>query len=311
MLSRVAERMYWFGRYVERAENTARLISVTTNLMLDLPKAKFIWGSVVGITGSDEAYASRFSAKDERHVVRFLLDNPSGSIRHSISMARENVRTTREILPNECWEKVNELHLFLGENIDKGIKRDARHRFLADIMAMCHELTGYLAGAMSNNEAYKFIKIGRNLERADMTTRILDVACLNLTNDKHPEIMEYENIMWMNVLRSLTAYQMYRQHVRDRVNGEDVADFLVNDSDFPRSVAHCLREVQASFEKLPNADPPLRALAHAQRMLASQDVIALLQRGGLHQYIDEIQEDLGEVHRGIAETWFGRQISSG
>ena len=97
MLSRVAERMYWFGRYVERAENTARLISVNTNLTLDLTRVGYIWESLISITGVEEAFSKRFSNKDERNVVRFLLEDPSGSIRQSIAAARENVRTTREI----------------------------------------------------------------------------------------------------------------------------------------------------------------------------------------------------------------------
>jgi len=305
MLSRVAERMYWFGRYIERAENTARLISVNTNLMLDLNRVGFIWGSLISITGLEEAYARRFSQKDERNVVRFLLDDPSGSIRHSVAMARENVRTTREILPSESWENVNELFMFISDNIDAGVKRDGRHRVLAQVMRRCQGLTGYLAGAMSNNDAYNFIKIGRNLERADMTTRILDVGCLNLVSERRPEILEYEPILWMNVLRSLTALQMYRQNVKDRVNGEDVAEYLMDDVYFPRAVAHCLKQVEGCFEKLPNADTPMRALTHAQRKLASEDVKRLLNDGGLHRYIDEFQAELGDIHTSIAGNWFG------
>ncbi len=310
MLSRVAERMYWFGRYLERAENTARLINVNTALALDLPKVKFIWSSLISISGFEEEYSARFSNKDERNVIKFLLDDPSSSIMQSVAMARENVRTTREIMPNESWEKVNELHLFLKKNASKSVNRDGRHACLKHVLKSCHELTGYLAGSMSNSEAYQFIKIGRNLERADMTTRILDVGCLNLMNTDHPEIQEYENILWMNVLRSLTAYQMYRQHVKDKVNGEDVADFMIKDANFPRSVLHCLAEVQNCFEALPNADSPMRALAHSQRMLNQKDVITLLQEDGLHDYIDEIQEDLGDIHGQLNATWFGYEAEA-
>jgi uncharacterized alpha-E superfamily protein len=304
MLSRVAERMYWFGRYIERAENTARLLNVNTNLMLDLPKVKFIWNSLIDITGSQQVFAARFQVEDERNVVKFLLDDPSGSIKHSIEMARENVRTTREIMPNETWEKVNELYMYVPENIASGLRRTGRHQFLKDVMRSCQEITGYLAGSMSANEAYNFIKIGRNLERADMTTRIIDVGVLNLTIDENSEIKEYENILWNNVLRSSTAYQMYRQHVKDRVNGEDVCDFMINDPAFPRSVTHCLKEVQSCFETLPNPDHPLRTLAHTQRMIAGSDVISLLNEGGLHQYIDEIQEDLADIHEQLVQNWF-------
>ena len=307
MLSRVAERMYWFGRYIERAENTARLISVNTSLMLDLKRVGFIWASLIGIAGLEEDFGRRFSVKDERNVVRFLLGNPSGSIRHSVALARENVRTTREILPSESWEKVNELYLFITANSDDGVKRDGRHRFLAEIMGMCQQITGYLAGSMSNNDAYNFIKIGRNLERADMSTRILDVGCLNLVSDRRPEIIEYEHILWMNVLRSLTGLQMYRQHVRHRVNGEDVAEFIMNDLFFPRSVAHCLGQVQGCFETLPNSRPPLGALDQALRKLSARDIRDELQTGGLHQYIDELQAELGKVNNAIIAAWFGQR----
>ena len=304
MLSRVAERMYWFGRYVERAENTARLINANTSLVMDLPRMKHIWGSLISITGYEVPFAHRFSVNDERNVIKFLLEDPACSIRSSVMMARENARTSREMMPNEAWEKVNELHLYLAKNIEKGLKRDGRHAFIQDILDRCHELTGYLVGSMSNNDAYNFIKIGRNLERADMTTRILDVGCLNLVNPEHPEILEHENILWMNVLQSLTGYQMYRQHVQDRVNGEDVADFLIKDTRFPRAVLHCLKEVQRCFDILPNPDQPLRDVTHAQRMINNHDVITLLNEGGLHEYIDEIQMDLADIHNQVSNTWF-------
>jgi uncharacterized alpha-E superfamily protein len=305
MLSRVAERMYWFGRYVERVENTARLISVNTNLMLDLPKVKYIWGSLISITGYEQQFADRFSNQDERNVIKFLLEDPSCSIRKSVSMARENARTSREIMPNEAWEKINELHLYLQKNINLGVKRDGRHRFLSAVMAQCQELTGYLAGSMSNDLAFNFIKIGRYLERADMTTRILDVGCLNLIDPEHQEITEYENILWMNVLKSLTAYQMYRQHVKDRVNGEDVVDYMIKNDRFPRAVSHCLAEVNGCFKTLPNADQSLRSVTHAQRMINNNDVIKLLNEQKLHTFIDQVQLDLRDIHEQLAAAWFG------
>ena len=121
MLSRAAERMYWFGRYIERVENTARLINVNTNLMLDLPKVKYIWGSLISITGYEEQFANRFSTADERNVIKFLLEDESCSIRKSVTMVRENARTSREIMPNEAWQKVNELYLYVNKNIKQGM----------------------------------------------------------------------------------------------------------------------------------------------------------------------------------------------
>ena len=308
MLSRVAERMYWFGRYVERAENMARLISVNTNLVMDLPNVKHIWGSMIDISGTAEEFNQRHSRVDERTVIRFLLEDPNSSLSAAVKRARENARTTREIIPSEAWERVNELHLYVRKNIEKAHKRDNRHRFLTDVVNLCHQLTGLLSGNMSADTAYNFIKIGRNLERADMSTRIVDVGCLNLMKPGESDIKEYENILWMNVLRSLTAYQMYRQHVRDRVNGEDVVDFLLRNERFPRSVAHCLGEVNGCCAQLPRNDTASRAITHAQRVIGSSDVSKLLQTEKLHEFIDEVQLDLADIHTAVHDTWFSAQV---
>jgi uncharacterized alpha-E superfamily protein len=309
MLSRVAEKMYWFGRYVERVENTARLISVNTNLVMDLPGVAHIWGSTLDITGNSEEFQKRYTRVDERNVVKFLLEDDTCSIRRSVRNARENARTTREVMPSEAWERVNELHIYLQKNVNQGIKREGRHRFLADIVGFCHQLTGLLAGSMSTDVAYNFIKIGRNLERADMTSRIVDVGTLNLITDT-AKTVEYDNILWMNVLRSLTAYQMYRQHVRDRVNGEDVVDFLLKNRKFPRALAHCLSEALNCCKELPANDAPLRSISQALRTAENNDVIKLLSDAGLHDFIDVLQLDLAEIHQQIANTWFGYAVET-
>lgn len=304
MLSRVAERMYWFGRYLERIENTAKLISVNTNLVMDLPNVKYIWGSLISITGYQDRFFERFTVVDEKNVIKFLLNDENSSIFSAIRMARENARTTREIMPNEAWEKVNKLYMYTNSNIGRMNKRDGRHQFLKNITEICQELSGYLAGCMSNDEAFNFMKIGTSLERADMTTRILDVGCLNLLNPEYPEIREYEGILWMNVLQSLTAYQMYRQHVDDRVNDEDVAEFLLKNEQFPRAVAFCLSEVNEAFTLLPNHEEPLRSVTHAQRAVSSCDIPQLLGDAALHDFIDEIQAEFGLIHSQLSNNWF-------
>jgi uncharacterized alpha-E superfamily protein len=306
MLSRVAERMYWFGRYIERVENTARLVNVNANLLMDLPVlVKHIWGSLIEITGSSDIYYSRHGKADERNVIKFLLDdasNPS-SILHSIRMARENVRTTREIMPSEAWEQINEFYFFVKQNMNIALKRDGRQGILDDIIHYCHQITGLLFGNMSHGEAYNFIRIGRNLERADMTTRIVDVGCLNLLQrrDNLPET--FDNTLWMNVLRSLSGYQMYRQHVLDKINGEDVVAFLMQDEEFPRAVAHCLAELNHCVTSLPRNDMPLRSITRLQRIIAEMDTPKIMQNN-LHDFIDELQVDLAGIHTQVAQTWF-------
>lgn len=304
MLSRVAERMYWFGRYIERTENIALLLNVNTNLVMDLPKVKHIWASLIDITGDEAGYFHRYTNVNEQNIVKFLLEGEQSSVRAAVKMARENARTSREIMPNEAWEKVNRLYHFVTGGKASGLRRIGRHDYLMGITTRCQELTGYLAGCMSTSAAYSFIKVGRNLERADMTTRILDVGCFNLGRPDMPEINEYGDILWTNLLMSLSGYQMYRQHVDDRVNGEDVADFLLHDIQFPRAVAHCLNEVAACAETLPRNDHPLRATSHALRKLATVDIVELYSEGKLHGFIDELQQDFNAIHQEISSTWF-------
>ncbi|MFT4799959.1 MAG: putative alpha-E superfamily protein [Sulfitobacter sp.] len=309
MLSRVAERMYWMGRYIERAENTTRLISVNTNLVMDMPKVKHIWQSLLLITGAEARFQQRFTKVDERNVIKFLLNDELNSVRACIGLARENARTTREILPNEAWVLINELDLFIKREQNQGIKRGGRHRFLQEITAICNQLTGILASSMSVDTAYNFIELGRKLERADMTTRIVDVGCLSLLNPETNDISEYDDILWMNVLKSLAGYQMYRQHVQDRVNGEDVVDFLIKNKNFPRAVAHCLANANESCKALPRNENTLREISQAQRHLDQNDVIKLLNESQLHEFIDEVQLDLANIHDEICKTWFMHDLS--
>lgn len=304
--------MYWFGRYIERAENTARMVSVNTNLMLDLPRlVKNMWADLINISGYSSEFYARFGKADERNVIKFMLADTAnpGSILNSVIMARENARTTREILPTEAWEQVNELYLYVRRNVERALVRQGRHKFLKNVTTQCIQMTGLLIGGMTHGDAYNFISIGRNMERADMTTRILDVGCMNLIQPNEDIPDAFDNTLWMSVLRSLSAYQMYRQHVHDRVNGEDVVNFLLRDQKFPRSTLHCIAELNNRVERLPKNDLPLRSIAHVQRKLVELDIVSLLQKG-MHEYIDELQVELAEIHNQVARTWFAAQIEN-
>ncbi len=313
MLSRVAERIYWLGRYLERTENTARLLTVYSNLLLDLPRgAKVGWHTLVDITGSQEEFSKSYQNIDERSVNRFLLSdqNNYSSVISSLAMARENARTTREIIPTEAWEQINKLYLFTRENMSKATARGPRHQLLQDIIAHCQQIAGLLAGAMSHNSGYNFLRIARSLERADMTTRIVDVGSITLlpslaqsagSVDQAPRPIA--NMIWMSVLHSLSAYQMYRQHVLDRVNGEDVVTFLLQDTQFPRSVQHCLAKLESCLKYLPNNEAALAQISKAGRLINDANIAELLE-SGLLEYIDELQVEFASIHACITETWF-------
>jgi uncharacterized alpha-E superfamily protein len=306
MLSRVAERMYWIGRYLERTENTARLINVNSNLLLDLPRmVKHIWRAMIDISKTNDLFYSRYDKADEKSAVRFLLsdeNNPS-SVISSMHIVRENLRATREIMPSEGWELINEFYLYVRQHTRHPLKRDAQYEFLNTIISYCQQMTGLLFGNMSHVSSYNFIRIGRNLERADMTSRIVDVGCMNLLRRRFKIPETYDNILWMNVLRSLSAYQMYRQYVHDRVNGEDVVDFLLKNLEFPRSVAHCLSELCNCVTQLPQNDLPLRTISHVQRMCSDADIHKLYE-SNLHDFIDKLQVDLAAIHDQVNQTWF-------
>jgi uncharacterized alpha-E superfamily protein len=166
-----------------------------------------------------------------------------------------------------------------------------------------------MAGTMSRDEAYSFVRLGRSLERADMTTRIVDVDSQKLmpeleVEDAEPEAREpYENILWMNVLRSSSAYQMYRQHVRERINGEDVVRFLLQNEQFPRSAAHNLTTMTKVLRNLPNSNKVNWQVNKTRKLVRDADVNRLLRRG-LVRHLDSAQKEISQVHFKIADTWF-------
>jgi uncharacterized alpha-E superfamily protein len=305
MLSRVAERIYWAARYLERAENTARLTRVYGSLLLDLPDAAGVdWSRLVEITGDELAFGATGKKPTDRAVLRFLLadaENP-GSVLSSLAAARENFRTSRDLVPREAWRTVNELYLYAGKHLRQAVFQRHRHEVLETVMRSCQQIRGLLADSMNHGDAYQFLRIGRSLERADMTTRIIDVAAATLLN-RREDLDPYRNSLWIAVLRSVSAYQMYRQQVRRRIVDRDVITFLMTDGQFPRAVGYCLAELDNSLRSLPRYESPLRGVLRLQRIVADLD-LGMMDLKDLREFIDGMQLDLSHVHDRIAETWF-------
>ncbi len=308
MLSRVAENLYWLGRYIERAENTGRIVNVNGNLLLDLPKGIAPgWQPLIEITGSEEIYRKAYNDFEERNVVRFLVgdsQNPS-SIIASLSMARENARTIRDIIPRESWELINELYLFARDNVQAGLSKRGRYDYLKRIMRASQTFVGLSGGAMSADPGYEFLCIGRILERADMTTRIIDVRSASLIPKETSGLLPFENIQWISVLKSLTAYQMYRQHVQARVRRAEALRFLLLDDDFPRSVYRCVVLVNESLDELPKREAPKGAVARLKKLVKSGNIAKMAEsNSALHKFIDELQIEFGQIHNEIVRTYF-------
>ena len=306
MLSRVAEHIYWMARYIERAENIARLINVNTNLILDLPKSANVgWIPIIEILGSDELFNEQYDSPEERNVLRFIISdqkNP-GSIVSSLALARENARTIRDIIPRETWERINDLFMIAKSNAQSGIARKHRYDYLSKVITGAQTITGQLAGTMLHDVGYDFLRMGRNLERADMTTRIVDVRSGDLLEDEHEALTPYESIQWMSVLKSLTAYQMYRRSVQVRVSRPYVLRFILKDRNFPRAVSHTLGEVEACLANLPRNKEIKKQLGELQEFVLDADP-AVLKQNELHKFIDVVQLKLIQFSESVAETYF-------
>lgn len=310
MLSRVAENLYWYGRYLERAEDLGRMINVNAHLMLDLPKRLAPgWAGLVRITGSQALFDELHDAADERQVVRFLLAEPrhGGSVLSCLAQARENLRAARDLVPREVWEQTNDLYLMARERLAGQLAKRARHEFIVSVICRCQQLIGMLADTMSHDHAWDFILLGRYHERADMTSRILDVRSAHLLRGVD-NIQPFDQLQWMSVLKSLTAYQMYRRHVRLRVNGPDVLRFLLGNPQFPRSVSFCLEAVAERLYCLPGHEAALVAVGRAQRMIDQADLQDLVD-GGLSAFVDRLQVELIAIGDRITQTWFLTEAS--
>jgi uncharacterized alpha-E superfamily protein len=255
---------------------------------------------------SVEVPRSRRAARPlpDRALLALLLsdaNNPS-SLLSSIGAARENARTTRDILPTEAWRAVNELHMYSAERLPRVLGQRHRDAVLGDIVAQCQQIAGLLQGTMSHGPAYQFVRIGRFIERADMTTRIVDVAAALLLTGKE-ELAEFDTTLWAAVLRSLSGYQMYRQYVRRRVESADVLRYLLKDREFPRAIRYCSDELGSAFARLPHPDAAVRAAA---KLGAEVDRVrpGRMSIDEVRELVDQLQAQLAGLNDVVTTTWF-------
>lgn len=302
-LSRVAERLYWLGRYIERAESTARLIMVNSNLLIDFPVSlPDGWRPLIDITGSDELFDTLFEEPSERNVVRFLAHdqrNPS-SIVCSIDAARENARTVRDTMPRITYEIVNDLYRYAKSELGSA-SRARRVDALTGVTQRVQQLEGFLSANMIHDNKWSFLRIGSDVERADMMTRIVDVRSVDLLPDQ--ELAPFQDIQWRSVLRSLYAMQGYQTAVQEPIVREPVLQFLFASPELPRAYRRCLEHIRACLRSLPRNDTPLRTCNRMLRQLRQFDFGAL-EGATLHEFVDQRQVDLADLHADITRTYF-------
>jgi uncharacterized alpha-E superfamily protein len=306
MLSRVAETLYWMSRYIERAENIARVVTVNTNLQLDLPRGVAPdWKPLIDVIGANALFEKKHRKYGERQVVRFLLgdrESPS-SVRSCIQNARESCRTVRDILPREAWQYLTELHLHIDENLTTGVTRRCRYGFLGRIIRTCQMTMGLLGSVMTRDVGYQFLRLGRNLERADMATRFIDMRLSVPDSGKLSDVATVDTLQWVNVLGSLSAYQMYRRKMWTQVQREHVLWFLLEDDEFPRSFMHCLNAVEESLGTLDNNYPCLLAVRKVVKDF-KQINVETLESQELGKIVDRMQCGLMDIHATVARMYF-------
>lgn len=307
ILSRVAERVYWLGRYIERVESTARLVTVTSNLLMDLPiRLPLGWRPLIDITGSATLFDSLYADASEHNVCRFLISdtrNPGSMIR-SIEGVRENARTVRETMPRVTFEYVNDLHHFARSELGPGASRRRRREALDGVGLRVHQFEGFLSRNMLHDAHWTFLRLGNQLERADMTTRTIDAGSVNLLPGHDFEA--FEEAQWRSVLISLYAMQSYHAAVGQPVSRAPVLEFLLRAGHLPRSYTRCLAQMRSSVRDLPRNRRPMRDCNTAIVALANADV-AGLEGPTLRAFMDECQKHLGRIHTSITETWFDFQ----
>jgi uncharacterized alpha-E superfamily protein len=312
MLSRVAEAIFWMSRYVERAENVARFVDVNMHLNLDIPADPFQqWLPLVTITGDHYLFRQQYDAASHENVLQFLTfdrDYPN-SILSCLSAARENARTVREIISSEMWEQLNRIYLMVGSAARSTRPADLSHAFFDRVKLASHLFTGLAQDTMSHGEAWNFAQLGRLIERADKTSRILDVKYFILLPRAEYVGSPYDNIQWAAVLKSVSGLEMYRKK-HHRITPANVSDFLIFDHCFPRAIRfclnharHCLLAISGNAEDQPG-NPAETCLDQLLKRLHADRIESILEYG-MHRYIDNFQTRLNNVGDAVSNTFFG------
>ncbi|MGE0376646.1 MAG: alpha-E domain-containing protein [Planctomycetaceae bacterium] len=309
MLSRVANSAYWMSRYIERAENIARFIDVNQHLALD-DFAAGQWAPLVAITGDLSDFEDRYKTPSRDNVLRFLTVDAEyqNSILSCVRSARENARTIREIISVDMWEEINQFYHFVERWAKEPTMLLNPHAFLAHVRRASNTIEGITNGTMSHGETWNFVQTARMLERADKTSRILDVKYFILLPTLSDVGTSIDTIQWAALLKSASALHMYRRR-HGRISPETVAEFLLLDRYFPRSVHFCLLQAELSLREVGGSsraafsNPAEQLLGRLRSELDYMRIEEIFQRG-MHQFIDDLQSRINHIGDAISETFF-------
>lgn len=313
LLSRWAESLFWLARYVERAENLARILDVNETFSRDSHGGQN-WRSVLQLYGDEARFKELHGAADAQKVLRFYVtdtDNPT-SIAFAVRMARENARALRPLISNEMWTQLNVLHNRMAGLGDDALAAGNRARLFGQIKEACQLHVGVTEGTFYRGQGWYFCRIGRYIERGDQTTRLLDIKYHLLLPSPADVGSPLDVSQWNALLRSAAGYQAFRQLHPEGITPMRVAGFLLLDGRFPRSVSLCVREAGGLLANLRSRHGLRGATAAAEELdrlhslLNTLTIRAILDKG-LHQFLDMLQRQLIAVTDDLAGTFFGHE----
>jgi len=323
MLSRVATSLYWMSRYLERAENIARIVDVNLQLLLDFrdlddQALAGHWIPIVQSTGDEKAFFALHPKATGQTVTRFLVfqTENTNSIVSSIAQARENARMVRDQITLELWEELNRLYLFVRSKSALDMWKSSPFEFLQEVKACSLHLQGLTDATVVHNEGWQFMQVGKYLERADKTTRILDVRHETLPEKGLPsQVSQAEALEWSAILRSCSAWDAYKAIHGAEVNPRLVADFLLLSEDFPRSVEFCVSMLDSALRNISGVAPGRfnnQAEKLCGRLLAELHFSAIedIFETGLHQYLDVVQQKLNSIGDALFNAYIFQPFNS-
>lgn len=310
MISRLAEHCFWLSRYIERAENIARLLEVNQNWLLDFDiPVDLQWKPLLIISGIHDYKGSY----DKESVLGFMTwdsENPS-SIVSSMTQARENARVIREIISAEMWERLNYNYLWLQSNTAKDLYENNKYELYNQIKRINQLLQGIGESTMLRTEAWEFYQFGRHLERSSQTARILDVKYHMLQSNPAISGTNIEISYWTSLLKSCSGYEPFLKHAKIIENqvGNAVAEFLILEETFPRSIRYCLKECLNSVmsisqkSKSKTSNTTLEALRHLIAWISTDDTRQLI-GVKLHSILTHIVDNVHAVSDSLTRTYF-------
>jgi uncharacterized alpha-E superfamily protein len=314
MLSRTADHLFWMARYMERAENTARMLDVnyqTALLPQSLDSSKQLWQGLLSISELTQLFAQKYQELTPRNVMEFMVRDAhnASSILSCLRAARENARAVRGALTTEVWETQNQTWLEFNRLLKDGAFERDPGAFFEWVKFRSHLSRGVTVGTMLQDEALHFLRIGTFLERADNTARLLDVKFQALASDffgagAGDQVPEVDFYHWSAILRSVSGFEIYRKVYRNVIQPERVAELLILRPDMPRSLAASVGEVVANLRLVANAASAetLRRAGRLQAELKYSRIDEIL-ANGLHAYLTQFLDRVGDLGAGISRDF--------